>query len=368
MRGEQLAGEISPPAAEAEENAALPLYRAPPLREAWYFAVSGGRLRRGAATGATILGERLLIGRDAAGAPFALRDLCPHRGMPLSCGRFDGREIECAYHGWRFTTEGACAAIPALATDQPFPASQIRIKRYPVREVEGNIWVYIGEDPAGAPDIPVAAPDAPAPLSGLVETIRFRGDINNAALSLIDPAHGPFVHESRLWHKRGTARDKAKSYVPSPFGFTMVPHATSANYRAYKILGGRPETEIVFQLPATRIERTRVGRHLICNMTAMTPLAEGEIQMNHVITWTMPWLTALGPLLRPFVRRFIGQDKRAMERQRIGLADNPPMLFVGDADAPIRWYFRLRNEYEAARREGRPFANPLKPRTLRWRT
>ena len=31
-----------------------------------------------------MLGEPVLLGRDDAGAVFALRDICPHRGMPLS--------------------------------------------------------------------------------------------------------------------------------------------------------------------------------------------------------------------------------------------------------------------------------------------
>src|SRR3954466_16177691 len=87
---------------------------AAPLREAWYYALPGHRLKRGAMLAKTLLGEPLLIGRDAAGVPFALRDLCPHRGVPLSCGRFDGREVECCYHGWRFATDGRCTAIPSL--------------------------------------------------------------------------------------------------------------------------------------------------------------------------------------------------------------------------------------------------------------
>src|SRR5690242_21247821 len=71
------------------------------LREAWYYALPSFRLRRRAVAPKLMLGEPLLIGRDGAGAPFAVRDLCPHRGMPLSAGRFDGQEIECCYHGWR---------------------------------------------------------------------------------------------------------------------------------------------------------------------------------------------------------------------------------------------------------------------------
>jgi len=44
----------------------------------------------------------LVIGRDAAGEVFALRDVCPHRAFPLSAGSCDGQTVECTYHGWRF--------------------------------------------------------------------------------------------------------------------------------------------------------------------------------------------------------------------------------------------------------------------------
>lgn len=353
--------------ASPEGSVAAPFYRAAPLRDVWYFAVPGRRLKRGSMTAMTILGEPLLLGRDAAGAPFALRDICPHRGIPLSCGRFDGHEVECRYHGWRFDANGRCTAIPSLVSGQEFDVSKIGVKRYLVREVEGNIWVFFGDDPSGAPDIPRAV-EGTMRLYSMVETVRFRGDITNAVISLIDPAHGPYVHENWFWHVRGTLRDKTKSFVPSPFGFTMLPHRTSPNYRAYKALGGKPETEIIFQLPSTRIERTRVGRHVICNMTAMTPLGEGEVQMNHVITWTMPWLTVLRPVLRPFVKRFLRQDTGVAEQQHVGLSHDPTVLFINDADTLIRWYFRLRSEYAQARQEKRPFVNPLKSRDLSWRT
>ena len=91
---------------------------AAPLREAWYYAVPSDKLRRGKTRAKIMLGEPLLLGRDRDGAAFALRDLCPHRAMPLSFGRFDGREIECRYHGWRFGTDGGCTAIPALVEGQ----------------------------------------------------------------------------------------------------------------------------------------------------------------------------------------------------------------------------------------------------------
>ena len=80
---------------------------AAPLREAWYYAAPGQAVRRGRLVHRTMLGEAVLLGRDEAGRVFALKDICPHRGMPLSEGRFDKGEVECCYHGWRFAPDGA---------------------------------------------------------------------------------------------------------------------------------------------------------------------------------------------------------------------------------------------------------------------
>jgi phenylpropionate dioxygenase-like ring-hydroxylating dioxygenase large terminal subunit len=337
------------------------------LREVWYYVLPGHRLKRGAMQAKTLLGEPLLIGRDAAGAPFALRDLCPHRGVPLSCGRFDGSEVECCYHGWRFATDGRCTAIPSLVDGQVLDTGKIRTMAYPAREVQGNIWVYFGSDPAGAPDIPVI-PDIGERGYAMVETVRFPGAIDHAVVGLMDPAHGPFVHQSWWWRSRRSIHEKEKAFAPSPWGFTMLPHAPSRNSRAYKLVGGKPETTIEFRLPGVRIERIRTERHTLLNLTAVTPIGEGASEVNHLIYWTMPWLTLMRPLLRPIVRAFLRQDRDILEKQQIGLAGDPPLLLINDADVQARWYYRLKAEYLRARAEGREFRNPLKPRVLRWRS
>src|SRR5437867_4939219 len=70
----------------------------------------------------TLLGEPLVLWRDARGAVHAFRDVCVHRGTALSLGRVDGNEIVCAYHGWRYGADGACTAIPQLAEPTRVPA------------------------------------------------------------------------------------------------------------------------------------------------------------------------------------------------------------------------------------------------------
>src|SRR5438105_14502681 len=60
---------------------------AAPLREAWYYAVPSRCLRRRAMLAKVMLGEPILIGRDAAGVPLSMRHLCLHRVVPLDFGR-----------------------------------------------------------------------------------------------------------------------------------------------------------------------------------------------------------------------------------------------------------------------------------------
>lgn len=339
-----------------------------PLREAWYYAAPAGRLRHGALVGRVMLGEPVLLGRDAAGAPFALRDICPHRGMPLSAGRFDGSEIECCYHGWRFAADGRCTAIPALVAGQRFDLAAVSVPRYPAREVQGNIWVYLGAHPERAPEIPLIDGFAADATPRIVEQMGFAAAVDDAVVGLMDPAHGPFVHRAWWWRGRRSIHEKQKAFVPSPWGFTMSRHAPSSNSRAYRILGGTSETEIAFRLPSVRIEHIRAGRHRVANLTAITPIDDKTSEINHCIYWTAPWLSALKPLLRPYVRAFLRQDRDIMQRQQQGLRFRPALALIDDADTQARWYYRLKREYRRALAEERPFDNPVEPRTLRWRS
>ena len=341
---------------------------AAPLREAWYYAAPGRALRRGKLLARVMLGEPIVLGRDAGGAVFALRDPCPHRGMPLSEGRFDGREIECCYHGWRFAPSGACTAIPSLVPGQEFDLGSVSAASYPAREVQGNVWVYFGADPANAPEIPVLHDFAEDAAPQLAESVRFAAAIDHAVVGLMDPAHGPFVHRAWWWRSAGSIHEKAKAFEPSPWGFTMSRHAPSSNSRGYRLLGGAPETEIAFRLPSVRVESTRAGRYRVGNLTAITPIDERTTVINHCIYWSAPWLSVLKPALRPYVRAFLYQDRAIMQRQQKGLAFDPLLALIDDSDTQARWYYRLKREYRGARAEGRPFENPVEPRVLRWRS
>jgi phenylpropionate dioxygenase-like ring-hydroxylating dioxygenase large terminal subunit len=337
------------------------------LQNLWYFALPGNRLKPGKFLGLTLLGEPLLVGRAQDGKPFALRDLCPHRGIPLTAGRFDGAEVECCYHGWRFNTEGRCTAIPSLVEGGKLDAARIKVKRYPCREVQGNLWIYFGEENGVLPEVPTM-PEIGEHAPQLFQDMLFPCHIDHAVVGLMDPAHGPFVHRAWWWRSRRSIHEKARRFVPAALGWRMARHKPSSNSFGYRLLGGEMSTEIEFRLPGVRIEHIRAGRHVLCGLTAVTPISAAETRVNHAIYWTMPWLSLLKPFLAPFARAFLEQDRHIVELQQTGLKHEPPLMLIDDADTQAKWYYRLKKEFAAAVAEHRPFQNPVTERTLRWRS
>ncbi|CAK0775879.1 renierapurpurin 18,18'-hydroxylase [Azospirillaceae bacterium] len=341
------------------------------LRNIWYYAMPGHKLRAGAMVGRTLLNEPILFARQKNGDVFAIRDICPHRGIPLSSGRFDGEVVECRYHGWLFDQKGCCAEIPSLVPGQDFDIAKVRVRSYPCRELDGNIWIYM-EDQPGASEPPIQ--DIPrVPEIGqrgyqMAETMNFPCYVDHAVIGLMDPAHGPFVHRSWYWRNRRSIHEKAKLFGPVPHGFQMRRHKPSKNSAAYKLLGGIPETEITFRLPGVRIEHIQTGRHTLVNLTAVTPINEQETEINHIMYWTLPWLTLGRPILRRFAKEFLAQDRDAVVEQKQGLKYDPSLMLIKDADVQARWYFQLKNEWARSQAEGRAFVNPVKDIVLRWRS
>lgn len=335
------------------------------LRDIWYHAAPSSDVPKGQLKAITLCGEPIVLARGDDGVAYALRDICPHRGIPLSDGRMVGGEVECCYHGWKFNQQGACTCIPSITADQSFELGKVKVKGYPLVEKAGQLWLWLGDSAADESLLP-AIPTTAAP--NMIEAMDFPCFIDHAVIGLMDPAHGPFVHQSWWWRSTRSIHEKAKKFGPAPYGFAMIRHKPSSNSKAYKILGGTPETEIRFQLPGVRIEHITVGRHSVVNMTCVTPVDAKMTRITQSLYWTMPWLSLIKPIARPFVKAFLGQDRKVVVQQQRGLAHNPSLMLIKDADTQARWYYQLKNEYVRARTEGRAFENPVKEQILKWRS
>src|SRR5260370_35340391 len=85
------------------------------LWDFWYPAVRSTEIRGNRLVTAMVLEAPLVLGRPAEGRAFAMRDSCPHAGLPLAYGRSDGHTGECSYHGGRFEECTArCGEIPSV--------------------------------------------------------------------------------------------------------------------------------------------------------------------------------------------------------------------------------------------------------------
>jgi len=342
------------------------------LRNLWYRAAQAGDVRPGRMLRRIILGEPVLLGRMNDGRPFALRDICPHRGVPLSAGKICAdRTVECSYHGWRFAPDGICRAIPSLVEGQDVDPSRIRVRSFPLREQDGQLWVYMA-DPVQVDTVPEFDPPK-VPFAGdakpqLRETQRFHCAIDHAVVGLMDPAHGPFVHQAWYWRSQTSIHEKAKQFAPSLRGFSMVAHRPSSNSFAYRILGGDVSTEIRFELPGIRFEHIRAGSREIVGLTTCTPIDENTTEVTQTFYWNRAWLGLFKPLFRPFVRAFLAQDRAMVELQREGLMFHPRLMLIHDADVPAMWYHRLKKAWTSSVESGAQFVNPVPETTLKWRS
>jgi len=344
------------------------------LWDFWYPAARSAEIRGQKLVTAMLLEVPLVLGRTSEGKAFAMRDSCPHRGIPLSYGRLDGQVLECCYHGWRFEAcSGRCVEIPSLTSQDRLKVERIFAGHYPCEERDGYVWVYMNGSVPQLPEVILGAP-ALAVFSDKYKIIHLSCElpshVDQGIIGLMDPAHGPFVHQSWFWRKRASIHEKAKQFEPIPNGFRMSPHQPSANSAPYRLLakmtGETVTTTIDFVLPNLRTEIDRSGKLWFSSRATVTPVRRDLCRIDFVAAWNLPLPVAI---FRPFAKKFLRQDQLTMIQQAEGLKYNPHLMLIDDADRQAKWYFALKANLLESRRTGAPMVHPMNgPVTLRWRS
>ena len=341
------------------------------LRNIWYHAMPSQALKPGKLISKTLLNEPIVFGRTLAGAPFALRDICPHRAVPLSCGWFDGHHVQCCYHGWRFDSAGRCIEIPSLMADQHLDLQRFNVQRYEVRETQGNLWIYIPDPNSGQarpqslqiPKVPGFSAHAKPVMA---YTIRFPCFVDHAVVGLMDPAHSPFVHRS-WWWRGAQLHPEIKWFDPVPYGFSMRRHKMPVHMaHGYWLIGGVPENEIVFHLPGVRTEEVTTRKYRVTNLTTVTPISDDQTDVTFALYWNLPWGFLLKPIFWYLIPTFLKQDRDVVIKQQQGLKYQPILRLIKDSDVLARWYYQLKGEFQRSQLENRDFVSPVKTQQLRW--
>jgi phenylpropionate dioxygenase-like ring-hydroxylating dioxygenase large terminal subunit len=344
------------------------------LWDFWYPALRSEEIYGKNLAKAMLLEVPLVLGRTSDGKAFAMRDSCPHRGIPLSYGHFDGKNVQCSYHGWEFEAcTGQCVEIPSLTGRDKLKVERINAANYPCEERDGYVWVYMSAPGMRLPE-KLPAPPELEKFSAKFKITRLECElpshIDHGIIGLMDPAHGPFVHQSWFWRSKASIHEKAKQFEPIPYGFRMSPHQPSANSAPYKLLakmtGETVTTTIDFVLPNIRTEIDRSGMLWFSSRATVTPVRRDLCRIDFVAAWNLPFPVSI---FRVFAKIFLRQDQETMIRQSEGLKYNPRLMLIDDADRPAKWYFALKQNLIESRRSGLPMEHPMDgPVTLHWRS
>jgi 5,5'-dehydrodivanillate O-demethylase len=152
-----------------------------------------------------LLGENLVLYRDLSGRYGLVDRHCPHRRADLSYGWVEETGIRCSYHGWLMDQTGQCIEQPYEDTASPRPSKAgCKIAGYPVRELAGLLWAYMGPPPV--PELPVWEPFTWQ--NGFREIVLADVPCNffQCQENSIDPVHFEWMHDNwslRLKNQNG---------------------------------------------------------------------------------------------------------------------------------------------------------------------
>ncbi|HML08372.1 MAG TPA: Rieske 2Fe-2S domain-containing protein [Xanthobacteraceae bacterium] len=180
------------------------------LRRYWFPVAVSSELGSGGAQGVRLLDQALVLFRTTDGTLGLLDELCTHRGSSLRYGHVDDEGIICPYHGRKFSPEGRCLSIPT-EREVPKLLEKARTRGYPVQELGGLIFAYLGP--------------APAPLLPRYDLFVWNGVLRDIGRALIpcnwlqimensvDPTHVEWLHGH---HLAGIRRHAGKA-VPTHY-------------------------------------------------------------------------------------------------------------------------------------------------------
>jgi phenylpropionate dioxygenase-like ring-hydroxylating dioxygenase large terminal subunit len=198
----------------------------------WYPVAHSGQVTN-KPFAARLLDERIVLYRISSGAVTAARDICYHRGVPLSLGHVEGDEIICKYHGLHYDPTGRCTCIPAHPNGVISP--RLHLDMYQAQEKYGLIWVRLIDN--GPQDLPELAEwDDPDYLQVHLDSVDIKAAAGRQVEGFLDVSHFAFVHKESFGEPDNTVVPDYK-VTKTNRGFVADYISTVSNYaHGYKHL------------------------------------------------------------------------------------------------------------------------------------
>ena len=330
------------------DSASLPITsRGLDLRSFWYVAAESSALRRTRALARTVLGESLVLFRDASGRPAALEDRCLHRAAPLSRGAIEDGRLRCSYHGWLYLPSGKVTDVPSSPCGAPAGCAA---RAFPTIERDGYVYVRPGGE--SAEDLaPFAIPHLGEPGWGHVRLIhRFRAGVTECVENFVNVPHTAWVHPI-LFRSR---RDERLRVVMTRRGgsVTIDYHGERSNLGLAASFLNRQGCEIrhrdSFHMPnVTCVEYAFGPRRRFVITSQSVALAADDTLVYTDLTYDYgTWTRLVRWPIRWLARRIIAQDQAVLAAQADVLRRRTADFTYTPADLIYIWIAAIRRELE----------------------
>jgi len=172
----------------------------------WYPVAKSVEIKGARPYGTKLLGEKIVLWRDAGGKLRCVEDFCPHRGAPLSFGQVHEGNVSCRYHGVVVNGDGVVVRVPAM----PECALEGRkaLKSYAATEASDAVFVYVPsiEQPE-PPELILPKELSSDEWTGFLCTGLWGANYRYALDNLADPMHGCYLHAESFTLAYGSKQD-----------------------------------------------------------------------------------------------------------------------------------------------------------------
>jgi 5,5'-dehydrodivanillate O-demethylase len=161
------------------------------LRRYWHPVAVLDEMRNRWTKRVGILGESLVLFKDRTGKYGLIGESCPHRRASMAYGIPTATGLRCPYHGWEFDGTGRCLEMPNEPEGSTFK-DKVSLPGYPVQELGGLLWGYLGPQPA--PFIPRLDGFVDAPAIRMCGKTTVRCNWLQIMENSLDPVHTEWLH------------------------------------------------------------------------------------------------------------------------------------------------------------------------------
>ncbi|WP_428668266.1 Rieske 2Fe-2S domain-containing protein [Runella sp.] len=248
------------------------------------------------------------------------KDICPHRGAPLSRGWVQKGQLVCPYHGWCFDQKGKNTFVPVINKPTNVTLECISLR------IEGGIVWASSDSNASFPTI-----------SSLKHDVTLGGNTTanllNTLENFLEGSHTHYVHNGfiRTEHSKRTALKARLS--PDSNGFKVVYEAEPAKGLLTKLLPKNyqiltPTAYYIYPNIAILEYLTQDQQPLIRIEACLNESKSGCTYVARIFL-LRPWLRFFGKwAVKKLFGIIIRQDKRILELQKNNLNTFSERRFV----------------------------------------